>query len=83
MTGPDWRVYRPVPRRVVPTGPTGSNGEPDLGQFAAFGRWVLSLHQPKPVAAAQLPECSCGSALVLCPYRTAATRYLGPPHEER
>ncbi|HEX5496540.1 MAG TPA: hypothetical protein VFX70_18415 [Mycobacteriales bacterium] len=49
-------------------------------QLAVFGRWVLALHQPRPAEPGYRPYwCTCGSPLVLCPYRSAATRYLGPP----
>lgn len=76
MTGPDWRVYRTRPPNRAPV---AARPGPDDRQLVAFARWVLALHQPRPVVPAQMPECSCGSALVLCPYRSAATRYLGPP----
>lgn len=59
-------------------GPGTRAGRPTQEQLAALGRWVLAMHQPKPVMPTQMPECSCGSALVLCAYRTAARRYLGP-----
>lgn len=54
--------------------------EPSMERLAAYGRWVLAMHQPVPPRALTMPECSCGSVLVLCPYRSAATRYLGPPN---
>ncbi|HEX5497365.1 MAG TPA: hypothetical protein VFX70_22610 [Mycobacteriales bacterium] len=62
-------MTRPNPYpRPAPTSPPAE-------ALAAFGQWVLSLHQ-----LAEDPHwCTCGQNVVLCPYRTGATRYLGPP----
>ncbi|HEX5493073.1 MAG TPA: hypothetical protein VFX70_00680 [Mycobacteriales bacterium] len=67
-------MTRPSPHpHPAPAGPT-------VEDMAAFGRWVLTMHQPQPAEYGYRPHwCSCGSALVLCPYRSAATRYLNPP----
>ncbi|HEX5497135.1 MAG TPA: hypothetical protein VFX70_21440 [Mycobacteriales bacterium] len=60
--------------------PRPASVQPGVEQLAEFGRWVLAMHQPRPADYGYRPHwCSCGSALVLCPYRSAATRYLGPP----
>lgn len=73
VSGP-WRVNQTT--HPTPAGPGG----PDVEAFVAYARWVLAMHQPRPAEYGCQPHwCSCGSALVLCPYRTAATRYLGPP----
>lgn len=48
-------------------------------QFVLFARQILAWHAPVPLADGREPNwCTCGTALVLCVYRTAATRFLGP-----
>ncbi|HEX5494180.1 MAG TPA: hypothetical protein VFX70_06350 [Mycobacteriales bacterium] len=49
-------------------------------QYVAYARQVLAWHRPVPPTDGRAPHwCTCGSALVLCPYRSAAARYLDPP----
>lgn len=54
-------------------------GQPTDAQFARYGRMILGLHQPRQVGLGQMPTCTCGEPLVLCPYRLAAERVFGPP----
>lgn len=64
---------RPSPRQPEPQGPTDE-------QYVAYARQILAWHAPVPLTDGRAPYwCTCGSAIVLCPYQAAATRFLSSP----
>ncbi|HEX5493456.1 MAG TPA: hypothetical protein VFX70_02630 [Mycobacteriales bacterium] len=69
---------RPYPGPTDPYRPTDA-------QLVAYARQVLAWHKAVPTQDGRVPSwCTCGSALVLCPYQGAATRFLcRPPQDAR
>ncbi|HEX5496867.1 MAG TPA: hypothetical protein VFX70_20085 [Mycobacteriales bacterium] len=55
---------------------------PTVERLAAFARHILTWHRPAATGDGHAPHyCTCGSPLVLCPYRSAATHHLDPTND--